>query len=108
MAEISVFQPRLLDSWDADSALVAGGILVLVGVFLAIVAHYMEESKPLSLDQFFLTPYLKFAYASFLKPHTGKSDSGQQNALESFYSAQVSLLTPNRSRARSAKPGYCL
>lgn len=32
--------------------------------------------------------YLKFAYASFLKPHE-KGGNGQQQALESFYKTQV-------------------
>lgn len=32
--------------------------------------------------------YLKFIYATFLKPHEGDGD-GQQGALESFYKAQV-------------------
>lgn len=32
--------------------------------------------------------YLKFIYASFLKPHD-KGSGGQQDALESFYSTQV-------------------
>lgn len=32
--------------------------------------------------------YLKFVYASFLKPHE-KGGNGQQQALESFYKTQV-------------------
>lgn len=37
------------------------------------------------------TNFLKFFYASFLKPHSRASANvGQQGALESFYKAQVS------------------
>lgn len=37
--------------------------------------------------------YLKFAYATFLKPHE-KHGNGQQDALESFYKTQVYQMTP--------------
>jgi hypothetical protein len=37
----------------------------------------------------YLLPYWRFFYASFLKPHTGPSTSGQRDALESFYSGQA-------------------
>jgi betaine lipid synthase len=35
------------------------------------------------------TTFGRFFYASFLKPHTGDGQGGQQGALESFYKAQV-------------------
>ena len=60
---------------------------VLLAIFLQ--CFDLDIASTLSLDKFFLTPYLKFAYVSFLKPHTGRADGGQQSALESFYSAQV-------------------
>ncbi|KAL4931319.1 class I SAM-dependent methyltransferase [Aspergillus undulatus] len=41
--------------------------------------------------------YLKFAYASFLKPHD-KGANGQQDALESFYSTQASVYDATRKR----------
>ncbi|KAJ9194895.1 hypothetical protein DTO164E3_7099 [Paecilomyces variotii] len=41
--------------------------------------------------------YLKFAYASFLKPHE-KGGNGQQQALESFYKTQASVYDATRSR----------
>ncbi|RDW90779.1 class I SAM-dependent methyltransferase [Aspergillus mulundensis] len=41
--------------------------------------------------------YLKFIYASFLKPHD-KGGSGQQDALESFYSTQATVYDATRKR----------
>jgi len=72
------------------------GLLVLVTALIClalftIVIHYFGLPSSTSADKFFLTPYLKFAYVSFLKPHTGRADGGQQSALESFYAAQVRL-----------------
>lgn len=71
---------------NTDEALLIVGVGIVVFVLITVVAQYLDAP---SLDKFFLTPYLKFAYASFLKPHTGNADGGQQSALESFYSAQV-------------------
>ena len=34
--------------------------------------------------------FVRFFYASFVKPHSGDKDGGQQGALESFYKAQGS------------------
>ncbi|KAF9740191.1 hypothetical protein PMIN06_007123 [Paraphaeosphaeria minitans] len=42
--------------------------------------------------------YLKFAYACFLKPHTGDSNGDQQDALESFYKAQADVYDATRTR----------
>ena len=40
-----------------------------------------------------ITNFLKFFYASFLKPHSiDDTNGGQQSALESFYKAQVNRL----------------
>ncbi|KAK5082390.1 hypothetical protein LTR05_007537 [Lithohypha guttulata] len=80
--------------------------LLVVGtvvVFFVLIALYLElglnVSSSVSFDKVFpLTPYLKFIYVSFLKPHTGKADGGQQSALESFYSAQASVYDRTRHR----------
>ncbi len=72
-----------------ETGLLILGVVVGFFALLAFVAQYFDLSLSISADKFFLTPYLKFAYVSFLKPHTGRADGGQQSALESFYSAQV-------------------
>lgn len=75
---------------DPETGILIIGVAVAFFVLLALVAPYLEISTSISADKFFLTPYLKFAYVSFIKPHTGQAGGGQQSALESFYSAQVS------------------
>ncbi|RJE16822.1 hypothetical protein PHISCL_10841, partial [Aspergillus sclerotialis] len=42
-----------------------------------------------------LFTYLKFAYATFLKPHEKGAD-GQQDALESFYKTQATAYDSTR------------
>lgn len=77
---------------EPETGILIIGVAVAFFVLLALVAPYLELSTSLSLDKFFLTPYLKFAYVSFIKPHTGQVGGGQQSALESFYAAQASSM----------------
>jgi len=72
-----------------ESGVLAFGVVIAFFALCAFVARYFDLFSSITADKFFLTPYLKFAYVSFLKPHTGGADGGQQSALESFYSAQV-------------------
>lgn len=95
--ESSIASPALAfammpPSVSTESALLILGVAVGFCVMFAIVAQYLELTSSLSWDKFFLTPYLKFAYVSFLKPHTGDAQGGQQSALESFYAAQVGTI----------------
>lgn len=80
---------------NAEEGLMILGAGIVIFVLIAVVAQYLEAP---SIDKFFLTPYIKFAYASFLKPHTGRPDGGQQSALESFYSAQASVYDATRKQ----------
>lgn len=46
----------------------------------------------------YLSPYWRFFYASFLKPHAAVSANGQRDALESFYSSQADAYDVTRAR----------
>lgn len=53
-----------------------------------------DEEDPSALKSF-----LRFFYASFLKPHNGDgTENGQQDALESFYKAQAGVYDATRKR----------
>lgn len=91
MAEVTALYGKMTNQLGSETGLLILGVAVAFFVLFAIFTQYFDlaSSSSLSVDKFFLTPYLKFAYVSFLKPHTGKTEGGQQSALESFYSAQV-------------------
>lgn len=78
---------------EPETGILILGIAVAFFILLALVAPYLELSSSISFDKFVLTPYFKFAYVSFIKPHTGQVGDGQQSALESFYAAQVSPIS---------------
>lgn len=63
------------------------GAAFLVCALVALVLLASSKQVKVDLDSGIFT-YLKFVYASFLKPHD-KSAEGQQDALESFYKTQV-------------------
>ena len=52
-----------------------------------VVRGGLSENK--SLRDNIPLSYLKFFYASFLRPHSGTTNPNQQSALESFYETQV-------------------
>lgn len=76
---------------DPETGILIVGVGIAFFVLLALITPYLHPSTSIPLDKFSLAPYLKFAYVSFIKPHTGEVGDGQQSALESFYAAQVSL-----------------
>lgn len=80
-------------------AAAAGLVVVLVG---AVV--YLSFSK-IDYDSTIFS-YVKFFYASFLKPHDNK-EGGQQNALESFYKTQVWSLPCQRWDERMGNRSLC-
>lgn len=63
------------------------GAAFLVFALVGLVMLVSSQQVKVDLNQGVFT-YLKFIYASFLKPHD-KSAEGQQGALESFYKTQV-------------------
>ena len=71
---------------QVELRLIGIAFFVLVTVLIAFLYKLGGEY---SLEKLTNNPYLRFAYVSFIKPHDGKKDSGQQLALESFYAAQV-------------------
>lgn len=93
MEDIKELSVKMTVRLGSETGLLVLGVVVAFFVLFAVLAQYFDlsPSSKCSVDKFFLTPYLKFAYVSFFKPHTGKADGGQQSALESFYSAQVGL-----------------
>lgn len=92
MEEISKMLGKVSTATSLEEERVILGLGIAFLVLCSVAVWYFGVVSGLSLspDKFFLTPYLKFAYVSFIKPHTGIADGGQQSALESFYSAQVS------------------
>lgn len=77
-------------SVEPENGILILGVAVAFFVLLALVTQYFELPSSLQFDKISVAPYLRFAYVSFIKPHTGQVDQGQQSALESFYAAQVS------------------
>ncbi|KAL4797085.1 hypothetical protein BDV19DRAFT_397920 [Aspergillus venezuelensis] len=73
------------------------GTAFFVCAFVAIVLALGSQKRGKTEQNSGIYSYLKFAYASFLKPHD-KSGSGQQDALESFYSTQASVYDATRKR----------
>ena len=86
MADYSLLHVPFGSRPNLEAGLIAIGVVVVVGVALATAAQAIRATK---WETWRIAPYLRFAYASFLKPHRGQVDGGQQSALESFYSAQV-------------------
>jgi hypothetical protein len=69
--------------------LVALFVLLFVGL---TISAGLGSNK--SFSDSVLVSYSKFFYASFLKPHHGSGEGGQQSALESFYETQVCVQQP--------------
>lgn len=63
------------------------GTAFAVCAFVALVIIMSSQKRKIDYNSGVFT-YLKFAYATFLKPHE-KHGNGQQDALESFYKTQV-------------------
>jgi betaine lipid synthase len=59
-------------------------VFALVGLVLLVSSQHIKVANTS------VGPYLRFIWASFIKPHD-KKVGGQQGALESFYKTQVRL-----------------
>jgi len=76
--------------------IVGATLVVLIGVIFAISFCGTRENEESPST---LTSFLRFFYASFLKPHSGDgTGNGQQDALESFYKAQAGVYDATRKR----------
>jgi len=89
MEEVSLLYGKMPKQLLPETGLMLIGIVIIFFVLLALVVQYLEVPASVTSEKFFLTPYLKFAYACFIKPHA-QENGGQQSALENFYSTQVS------------------
>ena len=80
------------------SAPVAAGFLVLgiLATMVVLLAHSNLKFESPTLSK--IQTYSKFAWNCFVKPHAKGSSGSQQDALESFYSAQASVYDATRSR----------
>lgn len=78
---------------------VAATVVLLVGCIFALTQRG-APAVPKDLDNPSpLSSFLRFFYASFLKPHAhGVGANGQQDALESFYKAQAGVYDNTRKR----------
>jgi hypothetical protein len=77
--------------------IVGATLVVLIGVIFAATLRPSKDEGEKDPSAF--TSFLRFFYASFLKPHTGDgTGNGQQDALESFYKAQAGVYDATRKR----------
>jgi len=87
-----------IPSMPVMSAPIVAGFLVLgilaTMVILLAQSNLKFESPVLSAIQ----TYSKFAWNCFVKPHSKGKSGSQQDALESFYSAQATIYDATRSR----------
>ncbi|KAK4968118.1 hypothetical protein LTR66_011871 [Elasticomyces elasticus] len=72
--------------------------VVLVLLLLVYFICSFTELESLRKLGTALSSYGKFAWSCFLKPHSGDASGSQQDALESFYSAQASIYDATRIR----------
>ncbi|PYH90813.1 sialidase [Aspergillus ellipticus CBS 707.79] len=68
----------------------------LVCALVAVVMMLSSQKRKIDYNSGVFS-YLKFIYASFLKPHE-KHGNGQQDALESFYKTQAGVYDATRKR----------
>ena len=80
--------------------LVGATLLLFIGiVFAANLLLFKKEDAEEEETPNAFKSFLRFFYASFLKPHSGDgTENGQQDALESFYKAQAGVYDATRKR----------
>ncbi|CZR55143.1 related to S-adenosylmethionine:diacylglycerol 3-amino-3-carboxypropyl transferase [Phialocephala subalpina] len=94
---MALLGPSILPKDPHTQIFLAGATLVvLIGIIFAATLHSSKKEDDENLSAF--ASFLRFFYASFLKPHTGDSGNGQQDALESFYKAQAGVYDATRKR----------
>jgi betaine lipid synthase len=87
--------PSILPKDPHTQIIIVGATLVLlIGVIFALTFHTSKKEDEENPSP--LTSFLRFFYASFLKPHNGGLGEGQQAALESFYKAQAGVYDATR------------
>ena len=89
--------PSILSKDPHTQIFVVGATLIALIAFVFAVTFYGAKEDEENPSTF--TSFLRFFYASFLKPHTGDgTGNGQQDALESFYKAQAGVYDATRKR----------
>jgi betaine lipid synthase len=75
-------------------------ILLPAAVLFAFLIYVFDVVERVSRSKWYLNAYsyLKFFYASFLKPHDRGDEPNQQFALESFYRSQAQVYDVTRAR----------
>ncbi|KAE8443270.1 hypothetical protein EG329_002058 [Mollisiaceae sp. DMI_Dod_QoI] len=87
--------PSILPKDPHTQIIFAGAtIVVLIGIIFTATLHSPKKEDDENPSAF--NSFLRFFYASFLKPHTGDVGNGQQDALESFYKAQAGVYDATR------------
>ena len=89
---------------DVHSAILIAALLVST---LVLCAFYFSLVRKGRRSKTVVFTYLKFAYSCFIKPHQATLDSGQQSALEGFYSTQVEFMS-RKSCCCSPVLGCCV
>ncbi|TVY49827.1 hypothetical protein LOCC1_G000422 [Lachnellula occidentalis] len=93
----SLIPSTLSKGLHTELYLVGATLFLLVGIFFTLSLRLSSkgiEDNPSAFESF-----LRFFYASFLKPHSGEdTGNGQQDALESFYKAQAGVYDATRKR----------
>lgn len=97
---MAVLGPSILPKDPQSQIFIAGAtIVILLGLFFAATQKTTKkEEEHDDENQSGFASFLRFFYASFLKPHTGDVGNGQQDALESFYKAQAGVYDATRKR----------
>lgn len=94
---MALLGPSILPKDPHTQIILAGAtLIVLIGIVFAATLQSSKKEDDENPSAF--ASFLRFFYASFLKPHTGDSDNGQQDALESFYKAQAGVYDATRKR----------
>ena len=90
--------PSILSKDPHTQIILVGATLVLL-IGCVFAATFRKSSPKDDEDLSTFASFLRFFYASFLKPHTGDgAGNGQQDALESFYKAQAGVYDATRKR----------
>lgn len=77
------------NGWEMLHLQIGVAACVIVGLVASVT--WFALSKSAGKQDAPVVSFIKFFYASFLKPHDKSKGLGQQHALESFYSTQVRL-----------------
>ncbi|TAQ86599.1 hypothetical protein B7494_g5075 [Chlorociboria aeruginascens] len=88
--------PNILPKDPHTQIIIAGGSLLLIISILFATQFLAPQKQDEELNAF--SSFLRFFYASFLKPHDMDDGNGQQGALESFYKAQAGVYDVTRKR----------